>query len=427
MRLRNFLPKSILARSILLFLVPCLLLFIGLNWFYFENHISEVNRKLAQSVGRDIAVVLKTCDSDSPAPDFEEFQMEHRCGSDSVALLPDNHRESYAYRKTIEPELEGLIEQPVRTYLLPATSQLAIIVGDAGAESGTFLIDKKRILVANAHFLMVWGGIFLLLLIAIVLGFMRQQVRSIIHLSEAAEAFGRGQDNFELRQSGATEVRSAARSLKQMRDRLKSFVEQRTSMLAGISHDLRTPLTRLKLTLAMMQQTDDVVAARNDLDDMRRMLDEYLEFARQDHQTDHADFDLVKLIETMEITKSPKVTLQSKTDSLIFSGRAALMKRAVENLVSNALKYGTQVQISIAPSPRNVRIVIDDDGPGIPDELKEQVFAPFFRVDTARNQNISGSGLGLTIARDAVSTHGGNLHLDESPMGGLRATIVLPV
>lgn len=430
MQLRNFLPKNLLWRSTLLFLLPSFLFFVALNWFYYERHISEVNRKLAQGVGRDISTILAACENGVTSEEdalLSDLEIDFRCATAPGTHIPDNARDSYFYRETIEREVSAIVKKEAKIYLVPASSSMLVTLPVENGLQADFQLDKKRLLVANAHFQIVWGGLFLIALGFIAYAFMRQQVRSILHLSEAARAFGRGQDNFVIRQFGATEVRAAAEALKQMRDRLKSAADQRTTMLSGISHDLRTPLTRLKLTLAMMDETDDIKAAKKDLSDMHRMLDDYLEFARLNHEPVYTEFDLISLVRDMEIVKANGIKVEASSDKLAFTGNASMIQRAVENVISNAIKNATTVEITIAVSRRNVRIYIEDDGPGIPEDLREKVFQPFFRVDTARNQNIAGSGLGLSLARDTVASHGGNLKLDASPLGGLRAIITLPV
>ncbi len=428
MRLRDYLPRDILSRSMLMLLFPSICLFVALIWFYFESHISEVNRKLSQNVGRNISILVSSCESDDPAFAKQQlantFDVETYCNTTGEPSLQD-FSGSFSYRQVIERELENIVERDLDVQINTSSSTIAIKVTGTPAPH-IFLIEKKNLLVANTHFLIVWGVLFLIAISLFTWGFMKQQVKSIVKLSRAAEAFGRGQDDFRFSPSGATEIRTAARALIQMRDRLKNFAEQRTTMLSGISHDLRTPLTRLKLTLAMMDQTEDVTAARTDLDDMQHMLDDYLDYARRDYVTPYEPFDLYQLISEMEILKHEKVSFPTPPLELIYSGRPSILKRAIENLISNGIKYGKQVSLIIEDSAKQVRILVDDDGPGIAEQNREMALTPFHRLDIARNQNVPGSGLGLSIANDAANSHGGSLKLGTSPMGGLRAELTLP-
>jgi len=272
-------------------------------------------------------------------------------------------------------------------------------------------------------------GVTLLLgWIAIV--FLRNQIRSILRLAHAAEAFGRGRDVPDYRPSGATEVRRAGYAFMAMRERINRHIRQRTDMLSAVSHDLRTPLTRLKLGLSMLDQTKEITDIRKDGDEMERMLDEYLAFVR--NQSIEEETELVSIHELLtqindEMKRANKdIHFRLPDYGLKVELRRTAVKRALENLINNAIHHADNIWLSAALIEGHIEIIIDDDGPGIQPELYEDVFKPFTRLDAARNQNQSGVGLGLSLVRDVARGHGGDVTLARAPQGGLRATLRLP-
>ncbi len=428
-RLRNITPRGLYARSLLLLLVPVILILGLMTWYYYSSHIAEVNRKLAQGIARDANLIRDVCAD----PDYDPAALARISGlidtTFTCSLAADAPemaalRTDFAYADTLNSQLSNMLGIPVESGFLPGEGRL-ILRFDAGGETAEINIERKRAFVINAHFFMVWVIFFSLLLVAVAIGFLNQQVRSILRLSEAARAFGRGVDLPDFRPSGAREVRDAARSLIGMKDRLTAFAEQRTAMLAGVSHDLRTPLTRLKLAFAMMPETGDTSAARRDLDEMAEMLDGYLAFARGEQTEEPQAFDLAATLQTVIAASEPALAYTGP-QTLQMVGRPLALKRAIANLVSNACNYAGRAEVTLITGPHWTEIVIDDDGPGIPADRHEDAFRPFSRLDDARSQNESGIGLGLTLARDTARAHGGDVRLSASPLGGLRAVLRLP-
>jgi two-component system osmolarity sensor histidine kinase EnvZ len=290
-------------------------------------------------------------------------------------------------------------------------------------------VPKDRAYVTTGHIFIFWifGATGLLTTVATL--FIRNQVRAIERLADAAERFGRGEDDPNFKPYGATEVRAAARAFIEMKTRIQRQIEQRTTLLASVSHDLRTPLTRLKLELAMAAQDTATERMKQDVSEMAYMIDEYLAFARGEAAEDTDTVFVGDLMEGLRENTARTghvlaVELPSETISVRI--RRLSIERAMTNLVMNGFHYGKTVRLSCEIADREVHLFIDDDGPGIAPEKREEAFKPFSRLDEARNQNIKGVGLGLAIARDIVRGHGGNLTLDQSPLGGLRATIALP-
>jgi two-component system osmolarity sensor histidine kinase EnvZ len=292
------------------------------------------------------------------------------------------------------------------------------------------LIPHKRLIASNVDIFILWMVGSSLVLLAVAILFLRNQVRPIEQLALAADAFGKGRSVPDFKPYGATEVRSAAQAFLTMRERIERYVQQRTDMLAGVSHDLKTPLTRLKLELAMM--SEDTAAMRGDIAEMEHMLNEYLDFARGEGGEDAEASDLSEIVQDAAASAagarsaSDRLTVHTEPD-IVLSVRRNALKRCTTNIIDNALKHGKHAEVSLMRNGRNVIIAVDDDGPGIPQERREEAFRPFHRLDEGRNLQQGGSGLGLAIARDIARAHGGDITLDKSKLGGLRAAIRLPV
>jgi two-component system osmolarity sensor histidine kinase EnvZ len=260
---------------------------------------------------------------------------------------------------------------------------------------------------------------------------MRNQIRPIRRLAIAARSFGMGREVDDFRPEGAAEVRQAAEAFRQMRERLRGQFAQRTEMLAGVSHDLRTPLTRMKLQLAMLGDGEEIGELKSDVLDMERMVEGYLAFARGEGTEAPISTDLLALVADVVLAEkrdgSALAFVLPGQENLVMEVRPQALKRALENLITNAKRYANSVVVALEISDETVQIMVDDDGPGIPSESREDVFKAFFRLDTSRNPETGGAGLGLTIARDIARNHGGDLVLEDAPAGGLRARIRLPV
>ena len=295
------------------------------------------------------------------------------------------------------------------------------------------LVPRRRFEAPSANIFLFWMVGSALVLLAVAILFLRNQVKPIERLAAAAESFGKGRAIPDFKPRGATEVRRASQAFIDMRERIERYVQQRTEMLAGVSHDLKTPLTRLRLQLAMMPKTADTEAMRSDVVDMERMLNEYLDFARGESGEDAEPTDFTGLIEeaVQDVVRGAIRRIRElKLDCcfrLTMTLKRNAMKRCIVNLVDNALKYGRHVDVGLRLNGRSVELVVDDDGPGIPETRREEAFRPFHRLDEGRNLQTGGVGLGLAIARDIARAHGGDIELLNSPQGGLRALLHLPL
>jgi two-component system osmolarity sensor histidine kinase EnvZ len=282
---------------------------------------------------------------------------------------------------------------------------------------------------SNSEIFLLWMVGTSLVLLTVAILFLRNQIRPILRLADAAESFGKGRDQPDFRPRGAREVRRAAQAFMEMKTRIERAMEQRTTMLAGVSHDLRTVLTRFKLELVLLGNSPEVELLRRDVDEMARMLEAYLAFARGDTGEQSAPTDMAEFLEELraDIERNGHRTTVAFHGQPIVTVRPAAFRRCLGNLVSNASRFAGAIAITGHRDHRWLTVSIDDDGPGIPQAQREEVFKPFLRLDDARNQDEGGTGLGLAIARDIARSHGGDITLGDSPMGGLRATVRVPV
>lgn len=427
-RLRDIMPKGYWPRIALIAFFPIVAMMVGMTWYFFDGHMRSVNQRLADSVARDTALIAMTHDRD---PDVTRASLDvfNDTQGETLEILsacpqPDD---KMAIERRLPSVMTALRNRLDRQFDISFTGERddILLCLLSGSDILAFTIPRKRAVIINGHIYIVWVLGFGLLLLAAAYGFLRNQVRSILQLTEAAKAFGRGQEMADFRPSGATEVRDAARAVMDMKRRLTAFTEQRTAMLAGVSHDLRTPLTRLKLQLAMMDDTEDLRAAKQDVTRMGEMLEEYLAFARGEETETASTFRLDDLLRDCAKRAGDPVSLKD-LPAVEVTGRRLALSRAIANLINNAAAYGEHVFVDLKDGPKGIDILVDDDGPGIPSSKREAAFKPFMRLDNSRSDYLPGSGLGLALARDTARGHGGDVRLETSPHGGLRARLRLP-
>lgn len=435
--LRAILPKSLYARVALIVILPIFLMQAVVTYAFFERHWDSVTANLSRTTAGQIAYLTFLYeDAASENERLQLFETTLEIMDISIRFVEgdvvprDNKLSPFnLYNAVFERRLRDRINRP---YWLNTQSWPGYVEVRVQLEDGVlvFFVLRDRVFATTGPVFIIWliGTSVLLGSIAII--FLRNQVRSILRLAAAAEAFGRGRDSIEFRPTGATEVRRAGRAFIAMRERIKRQIDQRTTMLAGISHDLRTPLTRLKLSLAMSPTAADLEAMRNDVAEMERMILAYLEFAADAAATEApAEVDLAALIDeaVTAANSGNEMRVQTlDTRRVVIEGRRTSLRRALDNLIGNSVKYANSVWVTLRIDEPHVEIIVDDDGPGIPEQVRETAFKPFERLDQARSQSTPGVGLGLTIVRDAARSHGGDVTLHESPRGGLRAIIRLP-
>ena len=433
--IKKYLPKGLFQRSLLIIVLPVALMQAAVTWAFFEQHWQTTTARLSETVAGDVSMVTALY-HDNGADQFDEVaRIAFETTGLSVDLregdvLPKTRRTAFfrVLDRTLRRALSARLD---RSFWFDTTRYPEYVDIRVAVDGGVlrFIAARERVFATTGHIFVIWlfGASALLTMVAIV--FIRNQVKPIRQLAEAAEAFGRGQDVERFKPAGAREVRQAAHAFLDMRARLKRQLEQRTQLLAGVSHDLRTPLTRLRLQLALMPKSEERDAARRDLADMETALEEYLAFARGQAGEEPGPVDLVELCETLvddAAREGLDVPLDYEADTVVVHGREGGLKRALANLVNNAAAHGQTVRVSVGGTGERAEILIDDDGPGIAPEDREDAFRPFSRLDESRNANRNGVGLGLAIARDTIRAHGGELRLEESPLGGLRARISLP-
>lgn len=435
--LRQRLPKTLWGRSLLIIVLPVLLMQVAVTWAFFDAHWQTVTARLSEGLAGDIAWAVESY-RDDPSPqnleriaDRAERSMQLSIALQSDRTLPQERRPGVfgVIDRTLDEALSARLDDP---FWFSTTSYPAYVDIQVQQPQGVLRIiaPRERAVATQGHIFVLWltGATILLMSVAIL--FIRNQVRAIERLAEAAEDFGRGIDAPRFRPSGAREVRSAARAFMDMRERIQRHIEQRTALLASVSHDLRTPLTRLRLELALADQTRRTQAMQQDLDEMEHMIDEYLAFARGEAGEAAQSIDLTALLETLaeQVKRRGKAVQVVAPDAPIEATvRPLAFRRALANLAGNAADHGTQVRLGARRLPSGgVEVVIEDDGPGIPEDQWDEAFRPFSRLDDSRNQNTKGVGLGLAIARDVARGHGGDITLDASDLGGLKAVIRLP-
>lgn len=433
------LPTSLFGRALLIIVLPVALMQLAVTWAFFDAHWQTVTSRLGASLAGDIAWIVDAYEDD-PRPETLAVVTERaqRAMSLSVALqegrdLPVNRGRSLfgALDRTLDQALDEGLDRP---FWFDATDYPAYVDIRVKVDGGVLrvLAPKDRATASRAPIFVLWLGGATLLLTGVSLLFIRNQVRAIERLADAAEAFGKGADA-SFKPHGAKEVRAAGFAFLEMKSRLQRQLEQRTALLASVSHDLRTPLTRLKLELALSPKGGRTEAMKRDIADMERMIEEYLAFARTAHETASGEApEELRLAELLEDAASGVrrlgINVAVAADGRLTAAvRPLAFRRLVANLVGNAAAHGAHVYLSAHERPGGgVEITVDDDGPGIPPERYEEAFLPFNRLDPSRNQNRDGVGLGLAIARDVARGHGGDVVLDRSPLGGLRAVIRLP-
>ena len=434
--IKRSLPTSLFGRSLLIIVLPVALMQIAVTWIFFDAHWQTVTGRLSDGLAGEVAWAVESFEDEPNSETMARLaDRAEKSLSLSIALQPG--KELPASRRTntfavvdrsLERALSDRLDAPFwfDTTRYPAYVDIRVKV-DQGVIR--ILAPRDRAFATQGHIFVLWMAMATILLTAIAILFIRNQTRTIERLASAADAFGRGIDAPAFKPSGAREVRQAAHAFLAMKSRIQRHIDQRTALLASVSHDLRTPLTRLKLELAMAEPSPRNAEMKRDLAEMEHMIDEYLAFARGEGGEAVETISLKALIDEVSqgaLRAGAKVTVTADPN-LTASVRPNALKRALSNLVMNAAAHGENIEIGASPRlAGGVEITVDDDGPGIPEDRYEDAFKAFNRLDESRNQNAKGVGLGLAIARDVARSHGGDVALDRAPMGGLRAVIRLP-
>jgi two-component system osmolarity sensor histidine kinase EnvZ len=433
--LKRLLPTTLFGRSLLIIVLPVAIMQIAVTWAFFDAHWQSVTAKLSEGLAGDIAWAVQSYEDD-PSPAAVEKLAKRAEDSLSLSIafqkgrkLPTGHRPSLfaALDRSLDRALEDRLDNP---FWFDTTRYRAYIDIRVKVDGGVLQIYalRDRAYATQGHIFILWMVVATMLLTAVAILFIRNQVRAIERLAEAADAFGRGEDP-DFKPHGAREVRQAALAFIAMKLRIQRHIEQRTALLASVSHDLRTPLTRLKLEMAMAEPCEQMEAMKGDLAEMEHMIDEYLAFARGEGGEAIQVVDLSELVESVvaDAERGGAAIETEITQGLETRLRPLTFRRALANLIDNGVAHADRVRVTVSPRQTGgVDVAVDDDGPGIPEDKYEEAFKPFSRLDDSRNQNEKGVGLGLAIARDMARGLGGDLVLSRSALGGLRALIRLP-
>lgn len=431
--LKGLLPQTLFARFFLILITPLILLQLVAGWIFYDRHWDLIVRRFADQVASDIRYVLT---------DIKEHP-------DELARITDNARKYFGFEITFDSNAVLTGESPqagLTTALLSQalavrvnrpyrvdTSNLkerVLIYLQFKDEVMTIVVPGKRLFSSSSYIFLLWMIGTSLVLLAIAIVFMRNQVRPVARLAQAVEEFGKGRDDgVEFKPSGAIEVRRVGAAFTAMRARVRDYMRQRTTMLAGVSHDLRTPLTRMKLRLEVMPAPEqEIVKLKENIVAMEKMLEGYLSFARGEGSERPETTDIATLLNTLVSNwreSGANIVDYHVEDKVVLPVRPLALSRAVDNLLGNAYRHAGHIWVRLSRRKRSVQITVDDDGPGIPRELRALAFQPFERLEVGNPEG--GTGLGLTIARDVCRAHGGDLSLSDSPSGGLRAVITLPL
>ncbi|MGB0553848.1 MAG: ATP-binding protein [Alphaproteobacteria bacterium] len=434
--IKRILPKSLFGRSLMIIITPLVLLQVVSTWFFFDRHWDTITRRLASSIAGDIAWVLEEMSEGLGAKERAELftRTLHHKGLQIVLrpnqILPNQKAD---YTGIIDSTMAYALQERVqRPFMLDTSSFKTRVIIDIQMSSGvlSIFVPGKRLFSSTTYIFVLWMVGTSLVLFAVASIFMRNQVRPIRRLAEAADAFGKGGEmSQDFRIQGATEVRIAATAFNRMRERINRQIRQRTDMLSGVSHDLRTPITRMKLQLAMVPDSPEIEDLKSDLTEMEQMIEGYLTFARGDGDEKAVETDLSDVIVESVATwqrNGTSIDLHIE-DEINLPLKRKAFGRCIDNLIANASKYGDHIWVRAGRRRNDIEITVDDDGPGIPETERQNVFRPFYRVEESRNRETGGTGLGLAIARDIARAHGGDITLDTSPQDGLRARIRMPV
>lgn len=432
---KRMMPRGLFGRTLLIIVVPTFIALAVATFVFFDRHWTSVNNRLTQSLAGEIALVVDYLRANTGEADRAEMVRYAREDlSLYVTFTPGKQLKRYKskfpnpLRDALRRALNERFSYPIAINTHHKDELIAIYI-EAPDGLYTILVSDRRIYLPTTEVFIAWMVGSSIILSVIALLFMRNQVRPIRRLAEAADAMGKGGDAPWFKLEGAREVRQASAALLVMHDRLRRQIEQRTTMLAGVSHDLRTPLTRMKLQLALMPTSPETDGFKADIQEMETMVEAYLAFARGDEGETADVVDMLVLLQEIAepLLKHGASLLWGPMDAVNLTVRRYAMKRCLGNLVGNALRYGTEAKISMIRHEKTVDIIVDDNGPGIAPSARGDVFKPFLRLDASRNRETGGVGLGLTIARDIARHHGGDVALEDSPLGGLRARVWLPL
>jgi len=428
--LKEILPKQLFYRGLLIVALPIIILQITISVVFFDSLWIKTNKGMTRALVAEVKTFIDAYDNDETNKDFViilfkehlKFNIKH----EEFKKLPSKLKERWF--SPIDRSLRRELKSKNLDYWFDTTEYKNIIDLKIRYKDGYFQfhIPRERLTSSSARMFALWITLPAILIIAIAMIFLKNQTRPIIRLAEASEKFGRGEEIDEFRPSGALEIRKAGYEFERMRQRILRHLNQRSEMLSGISHDLRTPLTRIKLQLTFIEDKEISKKLSDDVDEMEKMLNDYLQFSKSGANEKTEKFNISELTKSIVKKYDNKNILFETNKEIHFAGRKNLIQRCLVNLIDNSLKYANKINIQIISSKNNILIDIEDDGPGIPEKEMKNVFKPFYKIDKSRAASKSSVGLGLSISSDIARSHGGRIDLSKSKLGGLKVSIFLP-
>ena len=428
--IKKILPKRLFYRSLLIVAVPIIGLQLIISIVFFDSLWIKTNKGMTKALVGEIRTFINAYENEEYNKEFLIIifreHLDFNVKFEPLKILPSKNKERRF--SPIDRTLRRELKAKFTNYWFDTTTYKNLIDLKIEYKDGyfQFYVPKERVTSSSARIFALWITMPAFLLITISIIFLKNQTRPIISLAKASEKFGRGEEVKKFRPSGALEIRQAGYEFDKMRKRITRHLNQRSEMLSGISHDLRTPLTRIKLQLAFIKDKEISNKLSNDVSEMEKMLNEYLQFASSSSEEKTETFDISELLESTVIRYEKKEITTDIPERIFLDGRKSLIGRCFNNLIDNSIKYSNNILISLKKSANSIIIIIDDDGPGIPKNERENVFKPFYKIDKSRSDSKSSVGLGLSIASDIIRSHGGNISLETSPTNGLRTKIFLP-
>jgi two-component system osmolarity sensor histidine kinase EnvZ len=430
--IKYILPKRLFYRALIIVAAPTIILQIIITVVFYDSVWIKVNKNITKSLVAQLKAIEEVYQNDKKNLDFltdsykNNFNFE--IGINQNAFPSNSGERKYSpMDRSLRRELKSVFGNNnywFNTSKFKNAVEIKILSGDDVIE---FLIPKEMVSASSVRLFVLWTTLPSLVLIIIALIFLKNQTKPLVKLAKAAERFGKGDYVNDFRASGSQEIRKAAFEFDRMAKRINRHLNQRAEMLSGISHDLRTPLTRLKLQLALLKQKEVSEKMSKDIDEMEKMLNDYLQFAKNQAQENTSSIDINRLLNSIKNEfNNEKLILNEINFNINLKGRPSSLKRSFENIIQNGLTYGDKVEVSVQKGNNRVIITIDDNGPGIPEDQYKNVFKPFFRLDKSRSLNKSGVGLGLAIVEDIINSHGGSIQLGKSKYNGLQVKISLP-
>ena len=430
--IKNLLPKRLFYRGLLIVAVPIVVLQVIITLVFFDSLWIKTNKGMTKSLVSEIVTIIDIYNNESEYNKKIVTDLYNKNFSFTVRFLKNEKLPDIKVERWFSPmdrSLRRELKPKINRYWFNTMAYEEIVDLRIKFRDGVLQIffPKERIQTSSVRIFALWITLPAILMITIAIIFLKNQTRPITKLAEASEKFGRGEDIEEFRPSGALEIRKAGLEFNKMRNRILRHLNQRSEMLSGISHDLRTPLTRIKLQLTMIKDKNLSKKLSEDVDEMEKMLSEYLQFASSGAKEKSETFDLSELVENI-INKYENPNISKNYNKRIyFNGRKNLIQRCINNLIDNSIKYGENINLIIEKKVSNIVISIEDDGPGIPESEYENVIKPFYKIDKSRSESKSSVGLGLAISSDIIKSHGGDINFSKSNLGGLKVMISLPV